>query len=148
MNKWLLLTLILAILMAGQSLRADDTHACREGHAVFGKLVCRGTSSSEAILDAYFYGATTLREIQANFPERISKLAEQCETKMRKRQLARAPTGTPIEGLEFKVFPVEACLGKRGYQQPCVKDDDCLEHICHPERGTCSTVFTVPLSNY
>ncbi len=148
MNRWLLLTLILAILMAGQSLRAEDKSACRAGHVVFGKLVCRGVSSSESILDAYFYGATSLREIQANFPERVSKIAQSCETKMRKRQLARVPGSAALEGLEFKVFPVEACLGKRGYQQPCVKDDDCLEHFCHLERGTCSAVFTVPLSNY
>lgn len=148
MNKWLVLTAIMALLMGIQSLRAEGPVVCPQGRAVFGKLVCAGASSPEPVVDAYFYGATSLSEIRAVFPARAEKIGDTCRRKVAARQLATSPENVALEreALQFRVVPVESCLGKRGYQQPCVRDEDCLEHFCHPERGVCSGVFTVPLS--
>jgi hypothetical protein len=149
MMKWKILTVSLTLLMVGPSLRAGESAAaahCAEGRAIFGKLSCTPLSSSETLIDAYFFGATSLREIEARYPLRIAKIGERCRKKMNARQPASVPGGKDRGAIRYRVETVESCLGKRGYQQPCVRDDDCLEHYCHPERGTCSAVFTVPIS--
>lgn len=148
MKRSFVLALILAILMGIQSVRAEVAKACPQGRAVFGRLVCTGVTSSEALFDAYFYGATSLAEIQTNFPVRAAKLGERCRKKLLEIQLAAAPKSAAIErvAVRYRYEPAEVCLGKRGYQRPCVRDEDCLENFCHPERGTCSKVFTVPIS--
>lgn len=149
MKKWHLFTITAALLSFGSGVvLAEEAKSCPRGRAVFGKLSCMGVTDTEPVLDAYFFGATSLREIQAAFPERVMKLGARCKKKIGARQIAMAPANAAIEleSVRFKVEPVETCLGKRGYQQPCVQDEDCLEHFCHPERGTCSAVFTVPIS--
>ncbi|MBS1963204.1 MAG: hypothetical protein JST04_13390 [Bdellovibrionales bacterium] len=140
------LTALLACLAIASSLRAEDRVECATGRAVFGKLACASTAGGEPLLDAYFFGATSLSEIRASFPERAAKIGDRCRKKLEARKPASNGSPGDGEGVEFRVETVEVCLGKRGYQQPCVTDDDCIEHYCHPERGTCSAVFTVPIS--
>ena len=148
MNKWLILTTGMAFLMTIQMLRADEPtgvpRVCPEGRAVFGKLSCTdGSSAGEPLFEAYFYGATSLPEIRASFPDRVAKIDERCRKKSAASRSPASVGGT--RAIEFKVMSVDACLGKRGFQQPCEKDDDCLERFCHPERGMCSKVFTFPI---
>ncbi len=126
--------LILAIFLFGiLPASADAPKDCREGRVVFGKLICSSSSDPAPLMEAYFFGATSAREIRDGYPERVDKIRQRCRDKLDANQ-----------SISYRVEPVEACAGKRGYQQPCVQDSDCLEGICHRDRGTCSTVFIVP----
>ena len=131
----------MVVLMGIQSLRAGEPRVCPVGRAVFGKLTCTG-AAREPIDQAYFFGATSEIEIRATYPERAEKFGDRC----RKKLTARNPASLAAVAakIEYRVETVDTCLGKRGYEQPCVRDDDCLERYCHAERGACSKVFTVP----
>jgi hypothetical protein len=141
MKKWKFYIAVLALsagIQSGRITYASDAarpttfRHCSEGIARFGKLSCGDASVGEPVIQAYFYGATSLEEIAKSYPARLEKLKASC----RKKIDARAPV--------LFVESVDACNGKRGYQEPCVRNEDCLENVCHSVRGTCSTVFTVP----
>ncbi len=138
MNKWHLLIAFTVIYMGIQTLRADDDVVCSVGHSTFGKFTCGAITASEPAIDAYFLGATTFEEVQRIYPGRYAKLRERCERKV-------AARGLTDNDLHLSVQIVTVCTGKRSFQEPCVKNEDCIENVCHPDRGTCSAVFTVPL---
>ncbi len=145
--KRISLLLFLAFPFAlGTGVRADEAESCPEGRAIFGRMSCAGNASAEPLFEAYFYGATTMAEIQSTFPARAAKVGARCRKKFDLLAVGRSPASGVKDELQFWVVPVETCLGRRGYQKPCVRDDDCLEHFCHRERGTCSAVFTVPIT--
>ena len=150
MKNGLVLLLSGIFLFGAGTLRAEDATpkepVCKQGRVIFGKLTCAGSENSETLLDAYFYGATSFEEIRSRFSDRFQRIQLKCEQKFKSRGLASVVKPKSRELLGFRVDSVDACLGKRGYQQPCVTNSDCLENYCHPERGTCSTVFTVPVS--
>lgn len=155
--SWLHLITVLAVcagIHSGRSEASEDDPSstptpkvCADGLSKFGKLSCSGVSNSDTILDAYFLGASSLEEIEKNFPERFERLKQVCQKKIIARQVASAPADATIEAepVQFKVETVDSCNGKKGFQEPCVHDEDCLENVCHPLRGTCSAVFTVPV---
>ncbi len=147
MKKWLLLISLMSLLMGMQSLRADSSPECSARRVVFGKVTCVATLGNEAMIDAYFYAATTMGEVNSLYGERLERIRETCEKKVAARQPASA-NFRPIDlgTTHLRIETVEACDGKRGYQEPCQSNSDCLENFCHPDRGTCSAVFTVPMT--
>lgn len=138
------------ILAAGSLASADSGRNCGDAHVIYGKVSCSGPAGSDAdsLLDAYFYGATSLDEISTRYPERLERFRNRCLKKMLARDLASAPEGAAIErsGVELRVSTTESCKSGQGYQEPCTRNEDCLENFCHPDRGTCSAVFTVPMT--
>ena len=139
MKKWLFLITLTALYMGIQSLRADDIRICSQGYATFGRLECVSSLSPEPLLDAYFLGMSTLEEIQKNYAERFERIRMRCERKLSARSDGRELV------LQFRAQAITTCIAKRGYQEPCVRNEDCIENFCHPDRGTCSAVFTVPI---
>jgi hypothetical protein len=123
---------------ATEAVRLSSVQRCTDGISRFGKVSCGENADHDPLLQAYFYGATSIEEIAKTYPERFEKLKLSC----RKKATTRAPaSAAPVP---FRVESVDVCNGKRGYQEPCVRNEDCLENVCHLVRGTCSTVFTVP----
>lgn len=138
MKKWLV-PIIFTILYSGMgTLLADDLQICTQGYSTFGKLTCASTPEANSLLDAYFLGASSLEEVQSRYPERFERIRQRCERKVHARFGENSET-------HFRVESITYCVLKRGYQEPCVTNADCIENVCHPVRGTCSAVFTVPL---
>lgn len=146
MKKWLLLITFMALYMGFETVRADERKTCAQGFSTFGKLTCGSNSKVE--VDAYFLGASSLEEVRKNYAERFEKIRQKCDQKVMARRLAAVPKGAAIErdALQFRVQTVTACIRKRGHQEPCVRNTDCLENVCNPERGTCSSISTIPMS--
>ncbi len=144
---WMICAVIFA---AGSLASADPGRNCGGAHVVYGKVTCSGPGSAESsgLLDAYFYGATSIDEITSRYPERLERFRNRCLKKALARDLASAPAGAAIErtAVELRVSTTESCKGGQGYQEPCTRNEDCLENFCHPDRGTCSAVFTVPMT--
>ena len=138
-----------AWLAAVTFVQADPPRACPSGHAVFGRVSCSSAEDSATLLDAYFFGATSLEEVGLRFPERLERFRARCQRKIFAREIAsETSSGAAIETLAVKlrISTVESCSGRRGYQEPCTQNADCIENFCHPDRGTCSAVFTVPMT--
>jgi hypothetical protein len=142
MTKWKIFIAVLAVtagiqagrfVRAGEPARTPTYRHCSEGIARFGKLSCGDSAAGGPVIQAYFYGATSLDEVARTYPARLEKLKASCRKKI------DAPAA-----VQFQVETIDVCNGKRGYQEPCVRNEDCLENVCHSVRGTCSTVFTVP----
>jgi hypothetical protein len=154
MKKYLFIIAILTVSVgiisgrfanAGDSARTPILRHCTDGISRFGKISCGETKAGEPALHAYFYGATSFGEVAKTYPARFEKLMASCRKKSETRapalQSAASDEPAPVR---FLVETVEVCNGKRGYQEPCVRNEDCLENVCHSVRGTCSTVFTPP----
>jgi hypothetical protein len=137
MTKSILLTAGLFAIFLGLAPR--EAKACADGIARFGKVSC--AVGDEELVRAYFYAATSLQEIERVYGERLAKIRASCAKKV----TARKPAGVEGAEAQLRFEAVEACGGKRGYQEPCQRNEDCLENFCHPDRGTCSAVFTVPV---
>lgn len=138
MKKWLILASCAALFVGIQTLRADPTRNCAGGHVVFGRVSCSVSSNPENLLEAYFLGATSMDEVAEHYADRLERFRGRCLRKGVARDLA--------SNVKFEIATVESCQGGRGYQEPCTKNADCIENFCHPDRGTCSAVFTVPIT--
>jgi len=146
MKKWLLLITLTALYVGIETARADDRNVCPEGFSTFGKLTCGSNTKVE--LDAYFLGATSLEEVRKNYSERFEKIRQKCDQKVMARRLASVPKGAAIEreALQFRVQTVTSCIRKRAQHEPCVRNEDCQGNVCNPDRGACSSAFSVPMS--
>lgn len=153
MNRWFFLVTFVALLVGLQSWRSARAESprpriCAEGSRQFGKLSCVQSSDREPLWEAYFLGTSSLDDVEKKYPERFEKLKRICQKKGLARQLASASGGSAfqIDPVEFKIESIDSCNGKHGFQEPCARNEDCIEKVCHPVRGTCSAVFTVPAS--
>ncbi len=140
MNKWIVLITFTLLYMGFETARGDGGVVCSEGHSSFGRLSCSESPQAESLMDTYFLGASSLDEVMKNFPERFERIHQKCIRKMMARENLKE-----MPQIHFQVQPVYVCVRKRGYQEPCVKNSDCIENFCHPDRGTCSAVFTIPM---
>ncbi|MBC7386330.1 MAG: hypothetical protein H7301_09260 [Cryobacterium sp.] len=124
----------------GEGARANTV--CSEGRQSFGKLECRTAEEKKSpLVEAYFFGAESLEEVMHTFPDRFEKIRSKCE----RVAFSHRPE-FDADLLQVSVKPIEVCVVKRGEGDPCLSNADCLENLCHPDRGSCAPAFTVPLT--